>query len=283
MRFEEHLLSGLHGGTLVKAYHSAIEPQSRPYREHHHTESEISLFIEGEGIYTVGERVYPYKGGDVFLFGSNEAHSITEVTARTHILNIHFEPRILWEQPENRPLLALFDDRRPRIHRFENDETLAARLLQTEKELRERGTCYRLEAVCALLSALVHIMRAYGVIEWGNDGHLIASTEGLSDAVDYINANLENKLTLSSIADVAHMTAGYFSTLFKKYNGVSPWEYITIKRVEKAIEMLKSTDMTKLEIAERCGFSSASNFYKAFLRVTGKKPGDYQKKQVREG
>jgi AraC-like DNA-binding protein len=44
--------------------------------------------------------------------------------------------------------------------------------------------------------------------------------------------------------------------------------------------MLKSTDMTKLEIAQRCGFSSSSNFYKAFVSVTGKKPNDYSKNNV---
>ena len=62
---------------------------------------------------------------------------------------------------------------------------------------------------------------------------------------------------------------------FKKFNGISPWEYITIKRVENAVELIKNTNMTKLEIAEKCGFSSSSNFYKAFFNITGKKPSDY--------
>ena len=65
--------------------------------------------------------------------------------------------------------------------------------------------------------------------------------------------------------------------VFKKFNGVSPWEYITIKRVERAIELLRTTDLTKLEIADQCGFTSSSNFYKAFFHVTGKKPGDFVK------
>ena len=73
------------------------------------------------------------------------------------------------------------------------------------------------------------------------------------------------------------MTQTYFSSVFKKFNGVSPWEYITIKRVEMAIELLKSTDMTKLEIAEKCGFKSSANFYKAFNNITGKKPKDFTK------
>ena len=66
------------------------------------------------------------------------------------------------------------------------------------------------------------------------------------------------------------MAETYFSSVFKKFNGISPWEYITIKRVENAVELIKNTNMTKLEIAEKCGFSSSSNFYKAFFNITGK-------------
>ena len=62
-------------------------------------------------------------------------------------------------------------------------------------------------------------------------------------------------------------------------NSVSPWEYITIKRVEKAIELLRTTNLTKLDIAQRCGFSSSSNFYKAFSKVTGKTPSEICEKK----
>ena len=44
------------------------------------------------------------------------------------------------------------------------------------------------------------------------------------------------------------MTPTYFSSVFKKFNGLSLWDDITIKRVEKAIQILKTTDMIKLEI-----------------------------------
>ena len=63
-------------------------------------------------------------------------------------------------------------------------------------------------------------------------------------------------------------------------NSVSVWEYIKIKRVEKAVGLLKTTDLTKLDIAERCGFSSSSNFYKAFKNVTGKTPSEIERVQT---
>ena len=97
----------------------------------------------------------------------------------------------------------------------------------------------------------------------------------MKKALDYINASLDKPITLKTLADMAYMSQPYFSTLFKKYNGINLSEYITIKRVERAIELLKSTRMTKLEIAEACGFNSSSNFYKAFYSVTGKTPREY--------
>jgi AraC-like DNA-binding protein len=54
---------------------------------------------------------------------------------------------------------------------------------------------------------------------------------------------------------------------------------LNIKRVEKAIEILKSENVSKLEIAERCGFVSSSNFYKTFFAITGKQPSSYVKRK----
>ena len=65
--------------------------------------------------------------------------------------------------------------------------------------------------------------------------------------------------------------------MFKKLNGISPWDYIVLKRIEKAIELLETTDKNKIDIAEMCGFTSSSNFYKAFAKVTGKTPTEYVK------
>ena len=53
-------------------------------------------------------------------------------------------------------------------------------------------------------------------------------------------------------------------------------DYFDAEAYSRAVELLKTTELTKLEIAERCGFSGSSNFSKAFAHVTGKKPGDYQ-------
>ncbi|MBE6702170.1 MAG: helix-turn-helix domain-containing protein [Ruminococcaceae bacterium] len=278
LRFSEKHISDDYGHVTIRAYHSSVQPGDRGYREHHHTECELSLFLAGNGVYAVGEQRYEFSAGDVFLFGSNEAHCITSVQSDLDLLNFQFEPRILWEHPENAELLSLFTARNKHYqHRIaQNDRSLNGILLSLEGEIEKKATGYAVQVKYLLFSALIHIMRQYDYIDTKRAVNApSAATGSLSRAIHYINEHLDGRLTLKEIAEVACMTPTYFSAVFKKFNGVSPWEYITIKRVEKAVEMLKATELTKLEIAERCGFSSSSNFYKSFFQVTGKRPSDY--------
>lgn len=72
------------------------------------------------------------------------------------------------------------------------------------------------------------------------------------------------------------MSRTYFCTVFKKLNGISPWDYITIKRIEKSIGLIKNEDMSMLEVACACGFNNSTNFNRSFKKVTGKTPGEYR-------
>ena len=279
MRFDELILYDETNIPYIKTFHSSVSPTKRNYNAHHHTECELSVFIDGEGIYSVCGREYNFKPMDVFLFGSNEEHCITAIDKEINLLNIQFEPRILWEHSENIEILKLFSSRNENFsNRFDSsDAVLSNLILSMENELKNKNIGYKIKVKYLLLSALIHIMRNYPYTKKEGSFSGGKVTEYIKNAMLYIDSNLENYLSLKDIAEVACMTPTYFSSVFKKFNGISPWEYITIKRVEMAINLLKTSDMSKLEIAERCGFSSSSNFYKAFLKITGKHPKDFCK------
>ena len=90
--------SGNNENYLLRLFYSVAKPSKREYREHHHTELEISLIKQGSGTYTVKDRQYDIIPGDIFLFGTHEVHYITDIaeSGEMRLMNIHFEPRFIW-------------------------------------------------------------------------------------------------------------------------------------------------------------------------------------------
>ena len=98
----------------------------------------------------------------------------------------------------------------------------------------------------------------------------------LRRAVDYIEANLHRDLSVAHIAEQVTMSASHFSHAFRKTVGLPPHRYIRDRRIERAKALLRECEMPLSEIAQRVGFSSASNFSVLFHRATGTTPRTYR-------
>lgn len=96
--------------------------------------------------------------------------------------------------------------------------------------------------------------------------------------IDYINDNLNTKLTVNSIADKLGMNPTYLSKLFSKETGKSLSQYIKLQRLVAAGNMLKYTDYSITDISEYFGFSSQSHFTNAFQNEYGLTPKKYRDK-----
>ncbi len=281
MRYNENCLMGSDNLPVIKTSYSSVPQGDRKFREHFHAECEISTVLSGSGIYTVSGKNYRFSAGDVFVFSGNEKHCITKLYEAAEFLTVRFLPSILLSDGGDMSLLKIFFARNKN---FENNiapknpktAILHKRICDVAKELEEKRAGYKTQARYNLFSAFVSLIRDFDYIDdsitYSGNKNSVAS---VSRALKFIDENIEKPITLEEIAKEAAMIPTYFSTVFKQINGISPWKYITIKRIEKAIELIKTTDMTKLDIAMQCGFTSSSNFYKAFTSVTGKRPGEY--------
>lgn len=94
----------------------------------------------------------------------------------------------------------------------------------------------------------------------------------------YIDENLSDcTLGLASTSEYVGLTSPYLSQLFKKETGVGINSYITVRRMEKAKNLLKNTMMKMDEIALDTGFNSTSYFNQVFKKETGMTPTQYRK------
>lgn len=95
-------------------------------------------------------------------------------------------------------------------------------------------------------------------------------------AVDYIKQNFQHEINVSTVAREIGLGRSYFSTLFKKYMGISPVDYLINYRLSQACLLFK-TGLTITEISYRCGFSDSANFSVRFKKFTGYSPKQYRK------
>ena len=98
----------------------------------------------------------------------------------------------------------------------------------------------------------------------------------VKQAVEYIDQNYFEELTLVSLAEKYCVESSYFSRLFKQETGKNLMLYIAEKRMEKAIEYMKDENVNLTEIAFLTGYDDYTYFSKVFKKITGKSPRDYR-------
>lgn len=98
----------------------------------------------------------------------------------------------------------------------------------------------------------------------------------IQEVIDYIEANLCEKLKLSDLAERCHLSEFYFHRLFRKETGETVMEYVRKRRLTKAAEDLLETQFSILDIAVKYEFSCGEAFSRAFKKMYGITPIEYR-------
>jgi AraC family transcriptional regulator len=93
-----------------------------------------------------------------------------------------------------------------------------------------------------------------------------------------VDDRLAEQLTLGDLAAAAGFSPFHFARAFKASTGMAPYEYVIMRRVERAKTMLLGTGRTVAEVANDVGFSNLSHFRRTFHRHTGFSPGELRRR-----
>ena len=89
-------------------------------------------------------------------------------------------------------------------------------------------------------------------------------------SIEYIEEHLNEKLSPDIIAAEAGYSVSYFSRIFKEYSGKSVMRFVRDLRLEQARE--EADENRVCELAEKCGYGTASGFSRAYKRAFGENP-----------
>ena len=99
-------------------------------------------------------------------------------------------------------------------------------------------------------------------------------------AIQYMQENMEEEVTLAMLSDAAHLSSFHFLRLFKATYEVTPIQYLTHIRLKKACGLLKKTKQPLGSIGSACGFANQSSFIRLFKKEFGATPQTFREKHV---
>jgi len=94
---------------------------------------------------------------------------------------------------------------------------------------------------------------------------------------DRIDREYAQPLNVEALAHTAHMSAGHLSRQFRLAYGESPYSYLMTRRIERAMALLRSGDLTVTEVCFEVGRSSLGTFSTRFTELVGVPPSTYQR------
>jgi len=105
----------------------------------------------------------------------------------------------------------------------------------------------------------------------------------LRRARDHIDRNFTTSIDLDETAAVAGFSKFHFHRLFRSTYGVTPATHLTQRRIERAQDLLRTSNLTVTEVCMSVGYASLGSFATSFKDITGETPGAFQRRWAATG
>ena len=244
---------------------------------HWHDDVELVLVTQGSMVYRVNNQEVKVVQGDAIFVNARQMHYGYSLEKGSTYMCITFRPELLCINAEigskfvlpvvtNQGVPWLVLRQEIEAHRLPLD------VIRSVSEMRIQG---RELAVLGRMFEFWHGL--YEAAQTQRQAAFDGNAQVLRSMIEYIRTHYPERISLEKIAQAGGVCRSKCCQIFRKFMTLSPNDYLNTFRLEKAAELLKTTNATVKEIADACGFSSASYFSEIFLENKGCSPTNYRK------
>lgn len=247
---------------------------------HWHDDIELMLILSGKMRYSVNGEIVTLNEGEGILVNTRQLHfGFSDDKTECDFICILFHPFLLCTAKsfEREFIVPFLKSGIPYVRlepteKWQNAILRSIREIYACKEERE-APLFTQGQLCSLWGQLI----AHTDTKPGTKEAADTKLSTLKAMIDLIHRFYSEKLTLAEIARAGNVSKRTCGTIFMQYLNKTPMEFLIDYRLRKAIELLKTTDKTILEISLAVGFSGASYFAETFRKSFGVSPTEYRK------
>jgi AraC-like DNA-binding protein len=270
--------------------HAPSHPHDLTEVEHSHDFCELVIVTHGSAMHMLEGNEFPVTAGDVFLLQGQQRHYFYK-RENLDLINIMYDPgKIALPENELRRMpgycaMFMLEPTFRRQHRFASRLHLkrvplahVEQLTETmERECETADPGYEVALRAKLLELMVYLSRAYTSTAT-TEAHALLR---VGNVIGALENDFAKDWKLDGLLKIAHMSRSNLMRIFRKATGQTPIEYLVRLRIQRAMEMLRNTDLTITEIAMEVGFNDSNYFTRQFRRATGTSPRTFR--QEKEG
>ena len=252
---------------------------------HWHAELEIVVIKKGTGLISVDFEKRTVSSGDIVFIRPGQLHSIEQNGARKmEYENIILKPELLISGEADlcarqfiRPLmkgeLRCVSFLTPAVPGYPEISDCISRI---DHLCEKRPDGYQL-AVKGFLFQLVFLLLSHRQKKSTSPALQTKSLEKIKTILKYVEEHYADHITIDDMAAITFYSKSHFMKFFKAHMGTGFIEYLNDYRLTIAERLLRTSDATVLEIAEKSGFDNLSYFNRMFKRKYGQSPGKQRK------
>jgi AraC-like DNA-binding protein len=223
---------------------------------HQHACYELIYFLSGEGASNIDGTDYSFKQNTYTLMPMNSLHNRIN-SKKTEFLAIGF-----LFNPPNQIKGGVYPD---------VDGKILAYLMEIKEEFQNRQKHFHLRLNTLVLNIVIEIDRLLDPSKNQPDFNAFIYIK------NYIDLYYNEKIDFNALAKLSFYSYDHFRYKFKEFTGHSPYQYLLLKRIDNAKEMLVETDNSITQIAMDCGFTTTPQFCCLFKNYVSQTPLKFRK------